>query len=250
MRAAFAVALGLALLSGCAKKRTARRPPPPPPAAPARTTPPPVDTRSPESAPPPIARTPATVKAAPAPSIEPLYVEKGIASWYGHPYHGRIAANGERYDMEELTAAHRTLPFDTRVRVVNTLNEKTVDVRITDRGPFIDGRIIDLSRAAARAIELIGPGIAPVRVEVTSMPETAREGIFAVQVGAFRARENAERARIRMAAKYGVAKLVQDEGLWRVIVGAEKTEERADALCRKIRQESGEKNAFVVRLDS
>ena len=180
----------------------------------------------------------------------PLYVETGIASWYGHPYHGRIAANGERYDMEELTAAHRTLPFETWVRVVNTLNDKTVDVRITDRGPFVDGRIIDLSRAAARAIELIGPGIAPVRVEVTSMPEAVRTGVFAVQVGAFRAKENAERARIQMAAKYGAARVVHSDDLWRVLVGAEKTEERADKLCRKIRQESGERNAFVVRLDS
>jgi rare lipoprotein A len=187
---------------------------------------------------------------APSPKTEPLYVETGIASWYGHPYHGRIAANGERYDMEEMTAAHRTLPFETRVRVVNTVNEKTVDVRITDRGPFIDGRVIDLSRAAARAIDMIGPGIAPVRVEVTSMPETVREGVFAVQVGAFREKENAERARIHMAAKYGAARLVHRDSFWRVLVGAEKTEERADALCRKIRQESGEKKAFVIRLDS
>lgn len=241
------MALGLTLLSGCAKKRTVRRPPPPPPAAPAKTTPPPVDTRPAETARP--TPPPAVVTQPPAPAA-PLSVETGIASWYGHPYHGRIAANGERYDMEDLTAAHRTLPFETRVRVVNTLNEKTVDVRITDRGPFVDGRIIDLSRAAARAIELIGPGIAPVRVEITSIPETVRAGVFAVQVGAFRAKENAERARIQMAAKYGAARIVQDDDLWRVLVGAEKTEERADELCRKIRQESGERNAFVVRLDS
>src|SRR5689334_3200553 len=85
--------------------------------------------------------------------------ETGIASWYGHPYHGRRAANGEIYDMEKLTAAHRTLPFDTWVRVKNLTNDKTIDVRITDRGPFIDGRIIDLSHAAARAIDMIGPGV-------------------------------------------------------------------------------------------
>jgi rare lipoprotein A len=152
--------------------------------------------------------------------------------------------------MEELTAAHRTLPFETWVRVVNLTNDKTVDVRITDRGPFIDGRIIDLSRKAARSIEMIGPGIAKVRVEVTSMPETTRTGAFAVQVGAFRDQVNAERARVRMAAQYGAARLVVREGLWRVLVGAEKTEERADALCGKIRREMGEKKAFVVRLDS
>ena len=81
--------------------------------------------------------------------------ETGIASWYGYPYHGRRAANGEIYDMEKLTAAHRTLPFGTWVRVTNLTNSKTVDVRITDRGPFIDGRIIDLSKAAAREIDQV-----------------------------------------------------------------------------------------------
>src|SRR5262245_56577220 len=74
-------------------------------------------------------------------------VETGVASWYGHPYHGRRAANGEIYDMEKMTAAHRTLPFGTWVRVRNLENNKTVDVRITDRGPFVGGRIIDLSHA-------------------------------------------------------------------------------------------------------
>src|SRR5258708_4046499 len=83
--------------------------------------------------------------------------ESGIASWYGIPYHGRRAANGEIYDMEKLTAAHRTLPFDTWVRVKNLTNNKTVDVRIQDRGPFVDKRIIDLSRAAAQQINMIRP---------------------------------------------------------------------------------------------
>src|SRR5437667_7101611 len=78
--------------------------------------------------------------------------EMGVASWYGYPYHGRLAADGTIYDMEQNTAAHRTLPLGTRVRVTNLDNSRFVDVRITDRGPFIDCRIIDLSRAAARAI--------------------------------------------------------------------------------------------------
>src|SRR5437016_8973146 len=99
--------------------------------------------------------------------------ESGVASWYGHPYHGRRAANGEIYDMEKMTAAHRTLPFGTWVLVTNLGNSKTVEVRITDRGPFIDGRIIDLSHAAARAIDLIGPGTARVRVEIISAPPAA-----------------------------------------------------------------------------
>ena len=99
--------------------------------------------------------------------------ETGLASWYGHPYHGRPAANGEIYDMEALTAAHRTLPFGTWVRVVNLSNDKTVDVRITDRGPFVENRIIDLSHAAAVAIDLIGPGVARVRLDILSVPTVA-----------------------------------------------------------------------------
>src|SRR5580704_11209410 len=88
---------------------------------------------------------------------KPLEPETGIASWYGYPYHGRHAADGEIYDMEKLTAAHRTLPFGTWVRVVNLTNERSVEVRINDRGPFIEGRIIDLSKAAARAVDLVTP---------------------------------------------------------------------------------------------
>ena len=80
---------------------------------------------------------------APAPAVVPRpgYTATGVASWYGHPYHGRPAANGEIYDMEKLTAAHRTLPFDTWVRVMNLTNQKSVEVRIIDRGPFVRGRI-------------------------------------------------------------------------------------------------------------
>src|SRR6185369_4319306 len=90
----------------------------------------------------------------------------GVASWYGYPYHGRHAADGEIYDMEKLTAAHRTLPFGTRVRVVNLKNEKSVEVRITDRGPFVDGRVIALSQAAAREVDMLAAGVSPVRLEV------------------------------------------------------------------------------------
>src|SRR5690242_8566396 len=78
----------------------------------------------------------------PGPPVRVGQTETGLASWYGHPYHGRQAANGEIYDMEKLTAAHRTLPFNTWVRVENLSNDKTVEVRIIDRGPFIEGRII------------------------------------------------------------------------------------------------------------
>ena len=102
--------------------------------------------------------------------------QTGVASWYGEPYHGRKAASGEVYDMERLTAAHRAWPFDTWVRVRNLDNGRTVSVRITDRGPFIDKRIIDLSRAAAREIHMIGPGTARVKLQVIKAPRGSAKG--------------------------------------------------------------------------
>lgn len=95
----------------------------------------------------------------------------GVASWYGHPYHGRKAANGEKYDMNRLTAAHRLLPFGTRVRVYSLRNARMVEVRITDRGPFVEGRLIDLSRAAARVLGFQRAGLERVRLQV--LPGTA-----------------------------------------------------------------------------
>lgn len=90
----------------------------------------------------------------------------GIASWYGPGFHGRLTANGERYDMHGMTAAHKTLKFGTVVEVTNTTNGKSVTVRINDRGPYIGGRVIDLSKSAAIALDMIGPGTAPVVIEV------------------------------------------------------------------------------------
>jgi len=177
--------------------------------------------------------------------------ETGLASWYGHPYHGRPAANGEIYDMEKLTAAHRTLPFGTWVRVVNLTNDKTVDVRITDRGPFIENRIIDLSHAAAEAIALIGPGVARVRLDILSVPTVASgENLYAVQVGAFLDHDRAERLRACLERDFGPARLLQradSPAFWRVLVGRVSSEQAAVALAQRVRQESG--TAFVVRLD-
>ena len=153
--------------------------------------------------------------------------------------------------MEALTAAHRTLPFGTWVRVVNLTNDKTVDVRITDRGPFVENRIIDLSHAAAVAIALIGPGVARVRLDILSLPSTAsNETWYAVQAGAFQDPDRAERLRASLEHAFGPAHLVQRSGnppLWRVLVGRVASEEAATALAQQVRQESG--TALVVRLD-
>lgn len=103
-----------------------------------------------------------------------LMYEEGVASYYADEFHGRTTSNGETFDMNQFTAAHRTLPFNTKVLVTNTLNGKTVTVRINDRGPFVDDRIIDLSLAAARAIDLVGPGTAKVKLQVVELGSTER----------------------------------------------------------------------------
>src|SRR5262245_46525617 len=99
-------------------------------------------------------------------SKEPTHTLQGVASWYGYPHHGRLTASGQRFDMHELTAAHRTLPLGTRLRVTNLNNGRSVTVIITDRAPFAKNRLIDLSYAAAWAIGMVGPGIATVRLEI------------------------------------------------------------------------------------
>lgn len=106
--------------------------------------------------------------AQPSPEPWPLSMEQGLASYYGKEFHGRKTANGERFDMNGLTAAHRTLPFGTMVRVTNLSNDKSVTVRINDRGPFVEGRIIDLAMGAARQIDL--DGVARVRLEIIGYP--------------------------------------------------------------------------------
>lgn len=232
MRQALPLCLAAALLAGCAHHRRATRQAPNPPAGPSASSAPKAPVFHPD------------------PAIG--YSETGIASWYGHPYHGRPAADGEIYDMEKLVAAHRTLPFNTWVRVVNLTNHRSVEVRIIDRGPFIDGRIIDLSHAAAIAIGMIVSGTAQVRMEVIGAPPIVAAGVFAVQVGAFRNRSNAERERAAMQAQYGSARLLEraeNPGVWRVIVGPGGSQDSATALAARIHSESGERNALVIRLD-
>jgi len=180
------------------------------------------------------------------------YTEEGNASWYGEPFNGRRASNGEIYDMYKLTAAHRTLPFETMVRVTNLSNGKSTTVRITDRGPFVENRIIDLSLAAAREIESVGPGVVPVRVEVLSPGVDPTTGFFTVQVGAFRDRGNAERLRERLNLSYSPIFIQQydaPEGVfYRVRVGKISGEEAAHQFSEQLRAREGF-SPFVVRLD-
>lgn len=179
------------------------------------------------------------------------YVEEGVASWYGVPFHGRRTSNGEVYDMREMTAAHRTLPFGAIVRVTNLRNGKQAEVRINDRGPFVANRVIDLSEAAARAIEMVGPGTALVRLEVVAGPRI-ETGFFGVQVGAFLAAENANRLKDQLEARYApvsVATFDSPNGLfYRVRVGRLPSEDAARQLAEQLRNQE-QVTTFVVRLD-
>jgi len=168
------------------------------------------------------------------------------------PYHGRKASNGEVYDMNQMTAAHRTLPFESIVRVVNKKNGKVTEVRITDRGPFVEGRVIDLSLAAAREIDMVGMGVAPVRLELVSGPHPTA-GQYTVQIGAFSMRENAVRLRQSLERQYQpvlVDELRSDKGtLYRVRVGRVGSETAAQRLADKLRREQSIEHSFILRLD-
>jgi rare lipoprotein A len=179
------------------------------------------------------------------------YVEEGNASWYGVPFNGRRTSNGEIYDMNTMTAAHRTLPFNSIMRVTNLATGQQVDVRINDRGPFVAGRIIDLSFAAAKAVGIWGPGVGPVRLEMVS-GTNPYVGTFAVQVGAFRVKENAGRLQSRLAARYSPVLIQLYDSptgtYYRVRVGSVPSIAAAQQLASQLQGEGFV--PFVVRLDS
>jgi rare lipoprotein A len=179
--------------------------------------------------------------------------EQGIASWYGHPYHGRPTSSGEIYNMYAMTAAHRTLPFGTQVRVHDLDNGQAVQVRINDRGPFVEGRIIDLSYSAAKAMGMLGAGTARVQLEILNPAVLSAPGIFAVQVGAFRERANADRLRDRIAERFQpviIQSFDRGDGLYhRVRVGQESTEAAARELGRQLQEAGLATDIFVVRLN-
>jgi rare lipoprotein A len=243
--------------SGCAARKPIADRRQPPPAEPSSTPPETADAAKrstdvpePPATPPAVPSVPKKNKPAPAPAPSG-YTEEGNASWYGVPFHGRHASNGEIYDMYKLTAAHRTLPFETMVRVTNLNNGKSTVVRITDRGPFVDNRIIDLSLAAAREVESVGPGVVPVRVEVLGGVDPTA-GFFTVQVGAFRERANAERLRDRLDVSYSPVFILQydspDGVFYRVRVGRISGENAAHQFGEQLRDREGF-TPLVTRLD-
>ncbi len=182
--------------------------------------------------------------------------EEGIASWYGEPYHGRRAANGEIFDMEKSTAAHPSLPFETWVRVRLLATNKFTDVRVIDRGPFVKGRIIDLSRAAARDIDLLRPGVAKVRVTVIDPPKSYLRGRhFTVQVSSLPNSSRAVALQLQLASQFkNVSVRHRDANpkgghaeAWRVLIGREDSLSSARRILERVQDKFP--NAFIVPWD-
>jgi rare lipoprotein A len=165
--------------------------------------------------------------------------DRGVASWYGPGFHGRRTANGETYNQEELTAAHKSLPFNTLVRVENVRNGKSVVVRINDRGPFVGNRIIDLSHKAARNIEMVGTGTAEVRLTIINPdPEYNRQEYlqerFTLQVGSFSRPEHAELIAGDLSGSRISEAKIHDRIYYRVYYGLYATRREAESALMSI----------------
>jgi rare lipoprotein A len=184
--------------------------------------------------------------------VKPIFEETGMSSWYGAPYHNRRGSNGEVYNMHAMTAAHRTLPLGSIVRVTNVKTGRAAVVRITDRGPFVEGRILDLSLAAAKAVDVFQPGVARVHLEVLQVPAPLDTGgRWAVQIGSFADEKNATEVADHLQRRYRTAKVLRfasPVGDWWVRVRVlDDNRERAQTLARET--ETPEGAVFLVRLD-
>jgi len=251
--------LSLIFLAACGHPKQAHVnvPPPPPPTSTTATEP----ASEPEMTAPPANANSAPAKTEDAvdlaePTIpagaRPIVTETGLASWYGPPYHNRRGSNGEVYNMHAMTAAHRTFPLGSIVRVTNVKTGATALVRITDRGPFIPGRIVDLSLAAARKLDVWQPGIAQVRVELMQAPTPlSSAGKWAVQIGGFTNEGAASKLASRLTHRYHTANVLRFKspaGDWWIRVRVlDDDHDRAQQLVAETATPEGA--VFLVRLD-
>jgi rare lipoprotein A len=259
------VLIAIILLSACGQPKQVHVSVPPPP-APATTT----ATESAGTQPAATSNTPAAKESAPAkstaakegadadlaePSLpvntKPVATETGLASWYGPPYHNRRGSNGEVYNMHAMTAAHRTYPLGSIVRVTNVKTGHSALVRITDRGPFIPGRVLDLSLAAARKLDVWQPGVAEVKVELMQSASPDSPGKWAVQIGGFPHGPAANKLADHLKRRYQTAKVLcfaSPAGDWWIRVRVlDDDHDRAEKLAAET--ETPEGSVFLVRLD-
>jgi len=254
-------------LAGCHKKPQVAHQPPPPSvqtsASHAATTPAHASNGSagsnaaarPNPAAKPDAATTVPQATQPVPRGNPVSSEVGLASWYGPPYTNRKAADGSVYDQNAMTAAHRTLPMGSLARVTNLTNNQSVVVKITDRGPFVDGRIIDLSLAAAKAVDLYRAGVAKVRVEAYAPPE--RPGVdpagkWCVQIGAFPDEKAAVRLKNDLLRRYATAKVIEfagPTGHWVRISPLKADKATANQIAGSIHVPKTVAQPYIVRLN-
>ena len=199
---------------------------------------------------------PATVADSPADaefvgSHPVIYSEVGMASWYGPPYDKRRGANGEIFDKDALTAAHRTLPMNSLIRVTNLATGQAAILRVTDRGPFVPDRALDLSLASAKAIGVWRPGVAQVRIEVFAAPSPIDYGgRWCVQIGAFKSEKGAVKLRDQLTRKYHTANVIEftgPTGHWVRIRPLADDKGRAVEIARQLEPSEGQ--AYLVRLD-
>ncbi len=190
------------------------------------------------------------------------FVQQGVASWYGRDFHGKRTSNGERYDMNAMSAAHKTLPLGVYVRVKNIDNGREAVVRINDRGPFVKGRVIDLSFAAARKLGFDDVGTAPVRIEALGYRGSGADqyqpvdsydaGNYTVQIGAFIEYSNAERLSAKVKKIYGFSDIrttvLNGETFYRVYVGKYSSLRAAEKAEREF-SEHGYPGSFTVALE-
>lgn len=210
-------------------------------------------TKAPQSAQPRTSEAPEESETIAVPAgAKPVYTETGMASWYGPPYHNRRSSNGEIYNMHAFTAAHRTLPLGSICRVTNITTSHSTLVRITDRGPFIKGRIVDLSMAAAKQIDVWKAGLAKVKLEVLTTPASLdRGGRWAVQIGGFDHVDAASDIADHLTRRYRTAqvlKFASPTGAWWIRVRVRDDDKnRAEEVARATQTPEG--GVFLVRLD-
>lgn len=240
----WALACGaLLLISGCGHREQTTYAPPPPPITNQNTYPQTAESQPPAPEP--------DQGAEETPTGRPIYSEVGMASWYGPPYDKRRGANGEIYDENAITAAHRTLPMGSLIRVTNLQTGQSAMMRITDRGPFVPNRTIDLSEGAAKLLGVWRPGTARVRIDVYETPKPINEGgRWCVQIGAFSHEGEAKRLEEHLAREYETASVIEfagPTGHWVRIRPVNGDRSRAVEIARNLQPVEGE--AYLVRLD-
>jgi rare lipoprotein A len=182
---------------------------------------------------------------------KPIYSQEGTASWYGPPYNKRAGANGQIFDQDAMTAAHRTLPMGSLIVVTNERTGQAAVMRVTDRGPFVQGRVLDLSKASAKAIGVYLPGTGHVRIDVYQTPHPMEPGgRWCVQIGAFEHAGKAEKLRDKLEDEYAHADVIDFKGptgYWVRIRPQGDNRQVAERIAEELRPAEGD--AYLVRLD-